>query len=193
MTTNDREGFLGRWSRLKREAVQPPEETGAEVPAEAETEAEAIDPATLPPIDTLDAASDYSRFLMKGVPRALQVQALRRAWTTDPAIAGYKSLADYDWDYNAPGYGALRVTDDVRRLVERVFGDGQESEPEPKSEVVPEPEAVARTPEEPDPPEPMAAPLPEPVPDAPAAVLVEAEPEPPPIRRRRQGGATPRI
>jgi hypothetical protein len=187
MTTNDGEGFLGRWSRLKREAVRPPEETDAEVPAEAE----AIDPATLPPIDTLDAASDYSRFLMKGVPRALQVQALRRAWTTDPAIAGYKSLADYDWDYNAPGYGALRVTDDVRRLVERVFGNGQE--PEPKSEAVPEPEAVARTPEEPDPPEPMAEPLPEPVPDAPAAVLVEAEPDPPPIRRRRQGCATPRI
>lgn len=85
--------------------------------------------------------------------------ALRRAWATDPAITGYKTLADYDWDFNAPGYGALRVTDNVKELADRVFGLLKAEEPEPKPE-----------PDEPE------------VPEAEASVVevaaVEAEPEP---------------
>ena len=32
------------------------------------------------------------------------VRVLVLAWATDPAITGYKTLADYDWDFNAPGF-----------------------------------------------------------------------------------------
>ena len=69
---------------------------------------------------------------------------MRRAWATDPAITGYKTLADYDWDFNAPGYGALRVTDNVKELADRVFGMIKaEEEPKPAEPEPPEPEPPA--------------------------------------------------
>jgi hypothetical protein len=40
-------------------------------------------------------------------------------------------MADYDWDFNAPGYGALLPTDDVQALLSRVVN---RPEPEPESE-----------------------------------------------------------
>lgn len=182
------EGFLGRWARLKR--TRAAEVSEPEIVEEAsEPEAEPFDPASLPDLNTLDAVSDYTAFLKPGVPRELRTLALRRAWATDPAITGYKTLADYDWDFNAPGYGALRVTDNVKELADRVFGMLKaEEEPKPKPEGPEVPEAEASVVE-------VAAvevlPEPEPV-LLPAPVeepVAEAAPEPP--RRRRHGGAVP--
>jgi hypothetical protein len=190
-TKTEDEGFLGRWARLKRSrAAEVSEPEVVEGPSEPE--AEPFDPASLPALDTLDAVSDYTAFLKPGVPRELRTLALRRAWATDPAITGYKTLADYDWDFNAPGYGALRVTDNVKDLADRVFGMLKaEEEPKPKpdgSEVsgpeVPEAEAAAVEVAD-------VEVLPEPV-QLPAPVeepVAEAAPEPP--RRRRHGGAVP--
>jgi hypothetical protein len=191
MTKTEDEGFLGRWARLKRsraaEVSEPVSELGAvEETAEAEPEPEPFDPASLPALDTLDAVSDYTAFLKPGVPRELRTLALRRAWAADPAITGYKTLADYDWDFNAPGYGALRVTDNVRELADRVFGmikaeeEPKPVEPEVEGESAPVAELEAPVVE-------VAAveQLPSPV-DEP---VVEAAPEP--IRRRRHGGAVP--
>jgi hypothetical protein len=186
MTKDEGEGFLGRWARLKRSrAAEPtvePEVTGKA----AEPEPEPFDPATLPDLESLGAASDYTAFLQPGVPRELRTLALRRAWATDPAITGYKTLADYDWDFNAPGYGALRVTDNVKELADRVFGlIKAEEEPKPaEPELEPEPPAVevaALEREEPEP-EPLPSPVEEPA--------VEVIPELP--RRRRHGGAVPK-
>jgi hypothetical protein len=179
------EGFLGRWARLKRTRAAEVSEPAAEIPEGPEAEPEPFDPASLPDLDTLDAVSDYTAFLKPGVPRELRTLALRRAWATDPAITGYKTLADYDWDFNAPGYGALRVTDNVKELADRVFGMlNAEEEPKPDEPEVPEAEAsvveVAAVEVEPEP-EQLAAPVEEPV--------AEAAPEPP--RRRRHGGAVP--
>ncbi|HYD29581.1 MAG TPA: DUF3306 domain-containing protein, partial [Azospirillaceae bacterium] len=98
----DRESFFSRWSRLKREE-KPAEET----PAPVEEEEAVVDPETLPPIDTLGADSDYRQFLMRGVPAELKRLALRKAWASDPVIANFRGLAEYDWDFNAPGYGQL--------------------------------------------------------------------------------------
>ncbi|MFP5517480.1 MAG: DUF3306 domain-containing protein [Alphaproteobacteria bacterium] len=150
-----REGFLGRWSRLKRETrtgelpdespVQPmvPErldEAAAAVPAEiaaappaAEEEPDLSD---LPPLDSLDAGSDYTGFLRRDVPEELRRQALRKAWASDPAIAGFRGFAEYDWDYNAPGYGALRPTDDIARLLDAVLPDEKREEEAVEEEVV---------------------------------------------------------
>ncbi len=178
---NEDEGFLGRWARLKRSrAAEVSEEPKVEP---SESEVEPFDPASLPALETLDAVSDYTAFLKPGVPRELRVLALRRAWATDPAITGYKTLADYDWDFNAPGYGALRVTDNVKELADRVFGMIKaEEEPEPAEPESAEPEspAVEVAAAEPEP-EALPSPVEEPV--------VEATPEPP--RRRRHGGAVP--
>jgi hypothetical protein len=188
MTKTGDESFLGRWARLKRSRVaETPEESKLTEEA-AEPESEPFDPASLPALDTLDAVSDYTAFLKPGVPKELRTLALRRAWATDPAITGYKTLADYEWDFNAPGYGALRVTDNVKELADRVFGMIQaEEEPKPVeselgAESGPEPELEAPAVE-------VAAveQLPSPVEEP----VVETAPELP--RRRRHGGAVPSL
>lgn len=113
--------FLRRWSRLKTQAADPPPPPPeAPVPAEPEPVAEEV--PDLPPLDSLGADSDYTPFLRKEVPAALRTAALRTAWRSDPKIAGFKGLADYDWDCNAPGYGALLPIDDMRALCERILG-----------------------------------------------------------------------
>ena len=144
MTKTEDEGFLGRWARLKRSRAAEVAEEPKVVEEAAEAEPEPFDLASLPALETLDAVSDYTAFLKPGVPRELRTLALRRAWATDPAITGYKTLADYDWDFNAPGYGALRVTDNVKELANRVFGMIQaEEEPKPvEPELEPEAPAV---------------------------------------------------
>lgn len=154
------EGFLGRWARLKRDArtegpaveqavgngaIPPVPEPVAKAPAAlpAETGEETPDLSDLPSLDSLDAGSDYTGFLRPDVPAELRRQALRKAWASDPAIAAFRGFAEYDWDYNAPGYGALRPTDDIARLLDAILPD------EKREEVAEEVEAVADAGEEP--------------------------------------------
>lgn len=72
-------------------------------------------------LEGLGPDSDYRGFLDRSVPKAVRVAALRKAWSSDPAIAGYRPLADYDWDFNAPGYAALRPTDDPTAFISALF------------------------------------------------------------------------
>jgi len=94
-------------------------------PGPVETEP-AFDPATLPPVESIDAGTDVSAFLRPGVPADLAQAALRRAWVADPAIRDFVGLAENAWDFNAadgvPGFGPLRTIDDVQRLVAQVAG-----------------------------------------------------------------------
>jgi len=139
-------GFLGRWSRLKREArteepaVEPvvseaPTMLPAE-PAEAEIAVVEEEAPELPSLDSLDSGSDYTGFLRPDVPAELRRQALRKAWASDPVIAGFRGFAEYDWDYNAPGYGALLPTDDIARLLDAVLPDEKREEEEVGEEEV---------------------------------------------------------
>ena len=53
---------------------------------------------------------------------------MRRAWESDPAIAGFENPArDYALDWNtpggAPGYGPLTESDDVAEMVRGIFGE----------------------------------------------------------------------
>ncbi|EWY41369.1 hypothetical protein N825_27985 [Skermanella stibiiresistens SB22] len=207
MTSDREEGFLGRWARLKRrgaveETAQPDQapdqtiEAGQAGEGGATAELEPFDPASLPDLDTLHAASDYTAFLKPNVPRELKTLALRRAWVTDPAITSYKTLADYDWDFNAPGYGALRVTDDVVDLAKRVFGM-IEPEEKPAAEADAEPEAPVPDPDAAGDPEirpAIAEALPEPA--LGMEPVIQDEPvvaEPQPAKRRRHGRAMPTV
>jgi Protein of unknown function (DUF3306) len=157
------EGFLGRWSRLKREAREAvPSEAAEELPPE-----EAVDLEALPPIESLGAESDYTAFMARGVPEDLRCAALRKAWASDPAIAGFRGFAEYDWDCNAPGYGALLPTDDIKQLLGRILRD----EPEAA-----EPAAGGRDAEEPAE-VPVAADEAEPLPEAAEGATVAAEAE----------------
>ncbi len=104
---------LSRWSQRKLAARrgEPDDEDGAVSPVEtpdepsvakatdgdAEVEAEA---PSLPPIESLDASSDYTAFMAKNVPEALKRAALRKLWTSDPVLANLDGLNNYDEDYN---------------------------------------------------------------------------------------------
>ena len=104
-------GFLSRWSQRKRameEGAELEETTAAKAePAQREpTEDDGaagdrarIDPADLPDIETLDATSDFSQFMQKGVPEALKRRALRKLWQVDPAFSHICMLDDYNLDY----------------------------------------------------------------------------------------------
>jgi hypothetical protein len=101
-------------------------------PARQETE---FDPASLPPIESIDAGTDVSAFLRPGVPADLAQAALRRAWVADPAIRDFVGLAENAWDFNAPGgvpgFEPLRAIDDVQRLVAHVTGALPDAAPQP--------------------------------------------------------------
>jgi hypothetical protein len=81
----------------------------------------------LPPIDAIDAATDVTAFLGKGIPQELSRAALRRAWSTDPAIRDFVGLAENAWDFNdpnaMPGFGPVDYSvEEVDALVRRVVG-----------------------------------------------------------------------
>jgi len=156
-------GFLTRWSRLKRTPTPP-----------APAPEPLVDEASLPPIETLAADSDFSAFLCGGVSAALQTRALQVAWSSDPAIAEFRGMAEYDWDFNAVGYGRLAAGDNVATMLRALIEPHAEPDPvEAPPVVVAEAAPVEALPEPPETatPEPM-------------------ETEPPP-RVRRHGGALP--
>jgi hypothetical protein len=129
------EKFLDRWSRRKREgadeaapvvaedaAKAPPPPDGEAKEAAAETP---FDPASLPPIESISANSDIRAFLQARVPPDLSRAALRRAWSTDPAIRDFIGLVENGWDFNdpngIPGFGPI-AAGDVAQLLARVIG-----------------------------------------------------------------------
>jgi hypothetical protein len=162
------EGFLSRWTRLKREAGETPEAArdessdaaspdaprtmpaadGAAPDVTAPAEAPEIDLSALPAIDSITAATDIRGFLAPGVPAELTRAALRRAWVVDPKIRDFIGIAENQWDFTAadaiPGFGPLGPLDDVRRMVARVMGDmGEESKRPEAPAIVARAESVA--------------------------------------------------
>ncbi len=113
------EGVLRRWSRRKLAAKAAP--AAAETPLVPELTPPDPPPPDLPSIDTLGLASDYTAFLQKGVTAEVQRLALQRAWESDERIAGFRGMAEYAWDFNAPNYGRLRPGDDVAQLLRAVL------------------------------------------------------------------------
>ncbi|WP_119461918.1 DUF3306 domain-containing protein [Rhodospirillaceae bacterium SYSU D60014] len=114
--TEERQGFLERWSRLKQARgagdssaepkTAPPEEQA--VPATAETgEGEAAadqgsNPPDLPPIESLDKDSDFTAFMKEGIPEETKRLALRTLWRSDPVLANLDGLLEYGEDFSAP-------------------------------------------------------------------------------------------
>jgi hypothetical protein len=151
---NNPEGFLTRWSRRKSAAAPETEATlsfDASSPAASEeavasarrVEAERtagdgiigpgtsaaqspFNPLSVPTIESITADTDIRGFLAPGVPPELTRAALRRAWAADPKIRDFVGLADYDWDFNAPGsmagFGPLEMTDELRRMAAQIVG-----------------------------------------------------------------------
>jgi len=231
----ERLGFLSRWSRRKRgeEVAEPEAEPASELPAMEMPLAEALpveacpvetppaepefDVASLPPIESLTAESDFSLFLKPGVPQALRTAALRKAWTADPLIRDYMSPLDYAWDFNTPGglpHGFSNVLAEtgeaLRKLISQAIGDIEPEEEKPEGvalaqadaslveaglEVAPDaalleqPDAEGLSPPSEAPIMELGTPIRLSAP--PAAVLTPPAEEAPPPPRRRHGGAIP--
>jgi hypothetical protein len=113
-----------RWVRLKHEVKTTAQQAEAvSTGIEAATEQSGInaamqepfDPASLPSIDSITADTDIVAFLKSDVPMELTRAALRRAWTSDPAIRGFIGIAENQWDFNDPngisGFGRLDATE----------------------------------------------------------------------------------
>ncbi len=150
--------FLSRWSRKKREAEELPPQAAASAAKDAEPkddEAVAItenaaatkpdkdepkfDLASLPSIESIGPDTDIRQFLRAGVPAELTRAALRRAWSSDPAIRDYIGLSENSWNFNEPGsmYG-FDATDpgvDIKQLAEEMFGGGSKTVAEKPSDL----------------------------------------------------------
>jgi len=194
---------LARWSRQKaesRKAEARQAEPAKEVLVPEAAPAPLIDPATLPGIETLTETSDFTVFLQAGVPEGLRQEALRKLWRIEPSVVNYKALVEYNWDFNAPGYGALLPTDDVAKMLRQVLSgaiprDDETQRPEQDAEEAVQQAAETEAPSLPllehESDKPLAeiseAPVPDPAQASRPEEVSEAEARP----RRRHGGALP--
>ena len=93
----------------------------------AKATASKFDPVCVLPIESIDARTDITAFLQAGLPAELRRAALRRAWTTDPAIRDFKGLQESDWDFADPnaiaGFGNLGPEVDVKARVVQILGE----------------------------------------------------------------------
>ena len=120
------DNFISRWARLKRqsdieqtiEAARIDSAMEPKGPVLIPPEATADDPfdlSCLPSIEAISANTDVRGFLQSRVPTELTRAALRKAWTSDPAIRDFIGIAENQWDFNdpnaIPGFGPLGVTD----------------------------------------------------------------------------------
>jgi Protein of unknown function (DUF3306) len=128
---SDPENFLVRWSRLKRAAALEENGVDEDAPDEAlqkaaELPAPAFDPASLPAIDLIDAATDIRPFLEAGVPEELRRAALRSTWSADPAIRDFVGIAESQWDFNdpatIPGFGVRAAAEYAGSLAAHAVG-----------------------------------------------------------------------
>ena len=130
---SDPDNFLSRWSRRK---LEPAQESGEQVTpamgpiadeqavdgaaeptvvaADDQGQEPPFDVASLPPIESITAGTDIRDFLKPGVPTSLSHAALRRAWTSDPAIRDFIGIAENQWDFtndSIPGFGPIDPAD----------------------------------------------------------------------------------
>ena len=139
----EREKFLERWSRKKREAV---DESAPSKPQDVETEKEnkpdAVPPPvtaeaekpfdleSLPSLESITAETDIRDFLRPGVPADLKREALRRAWSADPGIRDFVGLAENSGDFNDPtamaGFGPIEPSEVARLMAQFVLTPAEE-------------------------------------------------------------------
>jgi hypothetical protein len=134
--------FLARWSHRKRHATidkntqsksgSSPDNIVSEAsaaPAQDETRLP-FDDASLPKLESIGAESDIRAFLEAGVPGDLARAALRRVWSSDPAIRDFIGLSENSGDFNAPGamagFGPID-REEAGRILTRLFGEGPDT------------------------------------------------------------------
>jgi hypothetical protein len=213
----DPDNFLSRWSRRKREdgadqsrlkdSAEPESDRTApgSQPRQAISKDDAgtppeFDVTKLPPVESIDADTEISAFMQKGVPSALRHAALRRAWSADPAIRDFMGPTENYWDAvgpdGIPGFGELDPGLDVKRMVSELFGEATPERPHAESDnSVTTPEASAENLKSPDDSDKAVAPELQPTvpPRTGNAAAQKNTTAPEPIQKmtRRHGGALP--
>lgn len=144
-----RDGFLSRWSRLKREGAPEPRRDAVAVPSPAQPEAPGLPDgksledllAELPRLEDLVPGQSLTAFMQPWVPAAIRNAALQHMWLLDPQIRDYVDPAlDYAYDYNtlgaAPGFGAMDTSPEAVREVAEMFDRalGRDGRQEPLTE-----------------------------------------------------------
>lgn len=136
------DNFLLRWSRRKADAASsrhagttpahddrhaPGRDRSGEDRARHTVAAgEApLDLASLPPIESIAAGSDIRAFLAAGVPADLARAALRRAWSSDPAIRDFIGLSENSFDFNSSAVAGFGQCDSeqIARLLDHLTGE----------------------------------------------------------------------
>jgi hypothetical protein len=149
---SDSKNFLARWSsrKLASRTAPAPDVPNAQQSLRDETDAvensaitekatdadapvnQSFDPAQLPPLDSIGPGTDIAAFLHRDVPPELTRAALRRAWTSDPAIKDFVGPVENGWDFNDPsamaGFGPISAKE-VARLAGNVIAALPEAAP----------------------------------------------------------------
>lgn len=120
---------------------QPPviSEDAREEPPDDETRQRWIEELEAIDIETLTYDNDFAIFMKSWVPGPLRQRALRKLWTTNPALAVLDGLNDYDLDYTdaamqagqvvssyVPGRGYATLEEVAEKLADAVGDDDDE-------------------------------------------------------------------
>lgn len=136
--------FLARWSRRKLEGRDSAAEPGADpantsvaasdpaAPSQPEHQVRELTDADMPPLETLDAESDYAPFMSPGVSDGLRRMALRKLFN-QPDFNVTDGLNDYDDDYTQFASLGGVVTHEMKRMLLREL-ERRQTEP-PAAEV----------------------------------------------------------
>jgi len=129
----EKENFLGRWSRLKREHEEQP------VPEAKESQEK---PPELPPVDELTAESEFSGFMHPKVADALRRQALKKLFS-DPHFNIPDPYEAYsgDWTVGEPIPDAMMATLNQARTL--LFSEQEKEQAQAADEAKAEAEAYA--------------------------------------------------
>ncbi|WP_179954109.1 DUF3306 domain-containing protein [Denitrobaculum tricleocarpae] len=106
------------------ETTKPPQGGTADEEAAAEKTGGAEE--ELPDVEDLEADSDFTPFLKKGVSEQIQRRALRKLWLSDPVLANVDGLLDYGDDFT----DAAMVIENMKT----VYTVGRGMVPKPKDE-----------------------------------------------------------
>jgi hypothetical protein len=143
-TKDDREKFVSRWSRLKQEAREPPQQR----PAEERREEKGPAPE-LPPVEKLTFDSDYRKFFHPKVGEDLRRAALKKLFS-DPHFNVMDGLDVYIEDYSKADpipAAMLAGMQTAQQIIEWAKGEEPERKPTERGESAPgEPPALAEQP-----------------------------------------------
>ena len=121
----DRETFLSRWSRLKHEAEKTPAAA-----AEAAPPVEAEPAQELPPVESLDFSSDFSRFLRSKAEEGVKRAALKKLFHS-PHFNQMDGLDVYIDNYNVFEPIPEEMLQNLAHAREMLFGPAEANEPGP--------------------------------------------------------------